>query len=360
MSRMKFLGLFLPLSLGVFLSLPAWTQTGTDNNPPQGGDFSNNMNGPKVPANTIIVKGAWASATDSTTPVPEGGDVAGNVYANKYFGLSYPIYPEFYEKHKGPPPSDSGQYVLTQLRPTESFKGPVKANVLVTAQDMFFSLIPANNALELIKYTSSSLTKQLDSTNQPIYKVERPPTVVKIANHNFVRMDYVSPIAEVHWFTLSTQIRCHTVEFVISSRSPEMMESMIQDMNKMKLPGEADAATGAGGGDFPVCIKDYATSEHVINRVDPIFTERRYNAVPVRIIIGKDGKVKHIHLLSAFPDQSKAVTDAVMQWTFKPYLQNGQPVEVETGIMFGRQAPIRNKPPAASPAKPATKATNVS
>jgi protein TonB len=58
--------------------------------------------------------------------------------------------------------------------------------------------------------------------------------------------------------------------------------------------------------------------------------------VPVRITIDKEGKVKHIHFLSAFPDQAKAISDALLQWRFKRYLQNGQPVEVETGIMFGR------------------------
>jgi outer membrane biosynthesis protein TonB len=56
----------------------------------------------------------------------------------------------------------------------------------------------------------------------------------------------------------------------------------------------------------------------------------------VRIIIDKAGKVKHIHFLRAFPDQAKAVTDALQQWKFKPYLKDRQPVEVETGIMFGR------------------------
>ncbi|MGA8272917.1 MAG: energy transducer TonB, partial [Candidatus Sulfotelmatobacter sp.] len=67
-----------------------------------------------------------------------------------------------------------------------------------------------------------------------------------------------------------------------------------------------------------------------------VFTEHRSNPVPVRIIIDKEGKIKHIHFLSAFPDQAKAITDALRQWKFKRYLRDGQPVEVETGIMFGR------------------------
>jgi hypothetical protein len=49
--------------------------------------------------------------------------------------------------------------------------------------------------------------------------------------------------------------------------------------------------------------------------------------------------VKHIHFLSAFPDQVKAIANALSQWRFRPYLRGGHPVEVETGIMFGR-APL--------------------
>lgn len=86
-------------------------------------------------------------------------------------------------------------------------------------------------------------------------------------------------------------------------------------------------------------MKDYARPSNMTARVDPIFTERHANPVPVRIIVDKDGKVKHIHFLSAFPDETKAITDALAQWKFKPYLQDGRPVEVETGIMFGRAPP---------------------
>jgi outer membrane biosynthesis protein TonB len=57
----------------------------------------------------------------------------------------------------------------------------------------------------------------------------------------------------------------------------------------------------------------------------------------VRIVIDAQGKVKHIHFLSAFPDQAKSVADAVSQWRFKPFIVNGQPAEVETGLMFGRK-----------------------
>jgi Gram-negative bacterial TonB protein C-terminal len=115
-------------------------------------------------------------------------------------------------------------------------------------------------------------------------------------------------------------------------------------MNRMKLPAEASPSGGEGGGAFPLCIQDYATDEHLIARVDPILTEHRFTPVPVRIIIDTSGKVKHIHFLSAFPDQAAAITTALEQWKFKPYLKDGQPVEVETGIMLATPRPILPHP----------------
>jgi hypothetical protein len=282
----------------------------------------------KVPSGVILVKGAWSSSSDSDTPLPEGGSIANNIYTNQYFGLSYPMLSDWYEKYKGPPPSDSGYYVLAQLRPSEKGKGPIQGSILIAAQDMFFTLLPAANAMELIKYTKDTL--------KPDYKVEQQPTEIRIADHSFVSFEYVAPEANLHWYILATEIRCHMVQFVFTSSDTQLLKNLAQDMNKMKLPVEADPVSGTGGGDSPVCIKDYASSENVINRIEPVLAERRYNPIPVRIIIDKSGKVRNIHFLSAFPEQSKAIQDALLQWTFKPYMRNGQPVEVETGIMFGK------------------------
>jgi outer membrane biosynthesis protein TonB len=56
--------------------------------------------------------------------------------------------------------------------------------------------------------------------------------------------------------------------------------------------------------------------------------------VPVRFVIGTDGRVKHIHVINAFPEQAKSVEQALAQWIFKPYIRNGVAAEVETGILF--------------------------
>jgi hypothetical protein len=311
-------------------SLSAWSQgTQPQNNPKNGGDFSD-VSQPitKVPTGVILVKGAWSSSSDSITPVPEGGTVANSTFSNPYFGMSYAVPPGWEEKYKGPPPSDSGRYVLLQLRPADTFKGTARGNILVTAQDMFFTPLPAANALDLINYSKDHL--------QADYKVELQPTQTMLSGHAFTFFAYWSPIAELHWYVLATEIRCHALQIVLTSRDTKLLESLILDFNKMQLPEEAGSTAGNGGGTFPVCIKDYANDENVITRVEPVFSEHRFNPVPVRIIIDKDGKVKQIHCLSASPDQAKAITDALKQWQFKRYMRAGRPLEVETGIMFGR------------------------
>jgi hypothetical protein len=304
-------------------------QSAKQNIPRNGGDFSDNVqSATKVPTGVILVKGAWSSASDSVTPVPEGGNVSNNVFGNPYFGMNYTLPSDWEEKYKGAPPSDSGRYVLLQLRPADTFKGPARGTILVTAQDMFFTPLPAANAVDLINYSKDHL--------QADYKVEMSPTPTKIADRSFTFLAYWSPVAELHWYVMATEIRCHSVEIVLTSRDTKLLENLVLDLNKMKLPAEANSIGGAGGADVPVCLKDYARDENVMTRVDPVFTEHRFNPVPVRIIIDKEGKVKHIHFLSAFPDQAKAITSALEQWRFKRYVRNGQPAEVETGLMFGR------------------------
>jgi hypothetical protein len=296
----------------------------------------------KVPENRILVHGAVASASDDVTP--EAGDVIDNVYRSEYFRLSYALPAGWIEEFKGPPPSDSGSYVLAQVTPSEKFKGPSKGTLLVTAQDLFFSLVPATNAMEMIKYTSDKLPEY--------YTVERAPTEVKIADHSFVRFDYMSPAAELHWVVLATEIRCHTVQFIFTSPDVKLIERLIKDMNKMNLPAGTDAGSGTGGkDDLPVCIADYAVDVNMTHSVSPAPTDHKFNPVPVRIIIDKQGKVKHVHLLSAFPDEAKAITDAMDQWRFKPYVRDGKPLEVETGILFGApdRVPRRTSTGTASP-----------
>lgn len=316
------------LSVLILISyIPLMAQVRVPQTPaPSGGDFAvPNPHPQKIPTDVILVKGAVPSSSDSAVAVPEGGAISQSVYTNEYFGIRYSLPPGFTEKYSGPPPSDSGYYVLAELEPKPKFQAAAPGSVLVSAQDLFFGLAPADNVLSLVDFRRDKLG--------PYFKVERQPTEVKVGNHSFIRFDYMSPVAGLHWYTLTTEIRCHAVQFQFTSRDPQLAEIMVQQLAKAAV-GETSAS---GLTPAPVCIKNYATGDNVLQKVVPVFTGRKFNRIPVRIIIDKYGKVKYIHVISAFPEQTKAINDALLHWEFRPYRINGKAVEVETGILFGTQ-----------------------
>jgi protein TonB len=53
----------------------------------------------------------------------------------------------------------------------------------------------------------------------------------------------------------------------------------------------------------------------------------RFNAV-----IGKDGSIQNLTLVSGHPLLVPSATEAVRQWKYQPTLLNGEPVEVVTQI----------------------------
>jgi TonB family protein len=49
-------------------------------------------------------------------------------------------------------------------------------------------------------------------------------------------------------------------------------------------------------------------------------------------VIGKDGKVENLNVVSGPPMLQSSSIEAVRQWIYKPFLLNGDPVEVRTSI----------------------------
>jgi hypothetical protein len=273
-----------------------------------------------LPAGVILVKGAWSSAAGTLSALPEDGTISNGRYDNTYFGLEYAVGGDWMQRYAGPPPSDSGYYVLAQIEHQNPALNAGMGHILIAAQDLFFSLAPVRSASELISYYQLHLGDE--------YRVERDPIKVRIANRDFVRLDYHSTVAGLHWHVLATEIRCHVVQFIFTGSSQKSLERLVESIRTMIQPA----------GSAPLCVKDFATADTVLEREEPVFSEPRFNPVPVRIVIDQEGRVKHIHFLSAFPEQAKSISDALLQWRFKPYLLKGQPVEVETGLMFGRSA----------------------
>ena len=60
--------------------------------------------------------------------------------------------------------------------------------------------------------------------------------------------------------------------------------------------------------------------------------ERIQGTVVLHAVIGKDGLMEEVSAISGPKELQQSSIDAVREWTYKPYLLNGDPVEVETTI----------------------------
>ena len=65
----------------------------------------------------------------------------------------------------------------------------------------------------------------------------------------------------------------------------------------------------------------------------PLAKQARIQGVVIlEAVIGKDGSISEIRVVSGHPLLTQAAIDAVKQWRYKPTLLNGEPVEVVTTI----------------------------
>jgi periplasmic protein TonB len=75
----------------------------------------------------------------------------------------------------------------------------------------------------------------------------------------------------------------------------------------------------------------------LIRRVQPVYPILARNAriqgkVLLQAIISKEGKIEQLQVISGPPMLVSAALDAVRQWRYRPYILNGEPVEVETQV----------------------------
>jgi protein TonB len=54
--------------------------------------------------------------------------------------------------------------------------------------------------------------------------------------------------------------------------------------------------------------------------------------VVLQATISKQGTIENLHVISGPAMLQQSAMDAVRQWRYKPYLLNGEPVEVETTV----------------------------
>jgi len=129
-----------------------------------------------------------------------------------------------------------------------------------------------------------------------------------------------------------------------------------------QIGGSGPSIPGAGPGDqngvthlfesgtrpvLPVAVRPLAPSVpirlshmsegNLIRKVQPAYpalarTARIQGAVVLQAVISKEGAIENLKVVTGHPMLVQAARDAVMQWRYRPYILNSEPVEVETQI----------------------------
>ena len=150
-------------------------------------------------------------------------------------------------------------------------------------------------------------------------------------------------------------------------RTPTKIPEKVQMNKEDEAPPPVMSASGVVGGvpggvpggsmggviggiisSTPVAVPKVATPQRVrvsqgvtqgllIRKIQPNYPPlarqaRIQGTVLLQAEISKDGTIENLRLISGHPMLAPAAIEAVKQWRYKPYILNGEPVEVETQI----------------------------
>lgn len=150
-------------------------------------------------------------------------------------------------------------------------------------------------------------------------------------------------------------------------RTPTKIPEKVQMIKEDEAPPPVTSVAGVVGGvpggvpggqmggviggiisSTPVAVPKVATPQRVrvsqgvtqgllIRKVQPAYPPlarqaRIQGSVQLQAEISKDGTIENLRLISGHPMLAPAAIEAVKQWRYKPYILNGEPVEVETQI----------------------------
>jgi hypothetical protein len=257
------------------------------------------------------------SGTTAPATNPNDGKVINGILTNSYFNLSYPLPQGWIEGMPGPGPSISGYYVLATFVPTGEFTG----TIMVAAQDIFFAAKPLDDLMAMTGEFTRSISLVDEMT------IDRPPAEVRIAGRVFSRVDFSG--VGLFRSVLTTKMRCHFVSFNLTAKTPELLADLLRSLDDLGPAGDEDVRRID-----PTCIGNYAHADHLLSKIDPAAVAPSFIPIPVRMVIGSDGSVEHVHVIRATIAQRDSIERALRQWKLKPHEVDGRARKTETGVLI--------------------------
>jgi TonB family protein len=153
------------------------------------------------------------------------------------------------------------------------------------------------------------------------------------------------PVTVNSWVIFRFRLEGRSVEIVSKSESA----TLAPDAPKIEgtVVAAAPVATGSANSQhsFPgavmppqkLSISADVAERNLVNKIDPQYPQMARIAhiqgdVIISGIINREGNIAEAKALSGHPILVQSALDAVKQWKYKPFLLNGEPVEVKTTI----------------------------
>jgi protein TonB len=166
----------------------------------------------------------------------------------------------------------------------------------------------------------------------------------------------VKVVKQIQTDIVNGQLRTPTkipekVQMIKEEEAPPPMNSMAGVVGGVPggVPGgQMGGVIGGIINSTPMSVPKIATPQRVrvsqgvtqgllLRKVQPAYPPlarqaRIQGSVLLQAEISKDGSIENLHLISGHPMLAPAAIEAVKQWKYRPYILNGEPVEVDTQI----------------------------
>jgi TonB family protein len=264
---------------------------------------------------------------------PQSGSISGNTYHNSFFHLTC-TFPDGWKLESTPP----------SVPEAETFE-LFRAHAPTPGQSFGFS------AQEMLKSSTvtADLSKYLDSlvtTLQPKgWQANGERGFTGYGGLGFREQGFIVTSGGTKYYASIAVTTSHgyILRLSLTAASPESLADLIKlaehaitfqpDFGPLPDPPPASSATPVRR----IRVSSGVAAGNLEHKVQPSYPmeakkQRAQGMVVLEVIIGTDGQIKQIYALEGHPLLIPAAIDAVKQWRYKPYLLNGQVVEVGTTI----------------------------
>jgi TonB family protein len=229
--------------------------------------------------------------------------------------------------------------------------------VLVKDRDFWF---PSDEATEAETVPSQNVLKALSAV-APAKTVQAPKEQVAAAKNRVVAKTAAKAITNTDSPVVSTTravLPPLDVEVIAGDSHRDVHPG--SNVTNVQIPSDSNRVSTTTTS-TPSLPKNAAESERLSTRAAPELrqtVDANYpllgqhmsvqGSVVLQAVVGVDGSIEDLRVLSGPAILTTAAQQAVRQWRFKPYLQNGQPVETKARITVNFSIRISDNPPKTS------------